>query len=131
MILLGAFKSTVIGSPGLIALATTGVILAAVYLLWMLYQVFWGPLTDKANAEMVDLNGREVVILMPLAVLMLLIGFVPQPFLEKSDVAMQHLLDTVEAKQASIAATAASDDAPAPDPRAVFDGTTFTVQTND
>ncbi len=135
MILLGAFKSTVIGSPGLIALATTGVILAAVYLLWMLYQVFYGPITDEANAEMADLNGREFVILMPLAALMLFIGFVPQPFLEKSDVAMQHLLDTVEAKQASIAEAAASDasgDVPTPPAtRAAFDGTTFTLQTDD
>src|SRR6056297_2652724 len=46
MILLGSFKSTVLGSPGLVVLATTGVILAAMYLLHMVYRTFWGELTN-------------------------------------------------------------------------------------
>jgi len=131
MILIGAFKSTVIGHPGLIALATTGVILAAVYLLWMLYQVFWGPITDQANADMADLNVREFAILTPLAALMLLIGFMPQPFLDKSDVAMQHLLDTIETKQAAMAEAAAAEEQPTQAAKASFDGHGFSIESSD
>ncbi len=128
LILIGAFKSAVIGNAGLIALATTGVILAAVYLLWMLYRVFWGPITDEANAKMEDINGREFAILAPLAVLMIVIGFVPQPFLEKSEVSMEFLLDTIETKHESIAeAAAAEDSGDIPAARATFDGSSFTV----
>jgi NADH-quinone oxidoreductase subunit M len=99
MILLGSFKSEVIGSPILIALATTGVILAAVYLLWLLYRMFFGPLNGEANAAMRDLNAREIGLLAPLAVLMLLLGFAPQPFLEKSEASARFILQTIEQKR--------------------------------
>jgi NADH-quinone oxidoreductase subunit M len=100
MILLGAFKSPIVGSPLLIALATTGVILAAIYLLWMLYRMFFGPVRDPHVAhEMRDLNAREAFALVPLAVMMLVLGFLPQPFLGKQERAVRDLLETVEAKR--------------------------------
>ncbi|MFT5144245.1 MAG: NADH-quinone oxidoreductase subunit M [Rhodothermales bacterium] len=100
MILVGAFKSTVIGSPLLIAFATTGVILAAVYLLWMVYRMFWGPLESEENRTMADLNVRELVLLTPLAVLMVWMGLAPKPFLELSEPTAQFILDTIDAKLA-------------------------------
>jgi NADH-quinone oxidoreductase subunit M len=99
MILLGSMKSTVIARPVLIALATTGVILAAVYLLWMVYRVFFGELTDEANATMPDLNLRELGLLAPLLILMFVMGFAPNPFLKLTEPATTALLDTVEAKR--------------------------------
>ena len=99
LILLGAFKSAVLNSPLLVAVATTGVILAAIYLLWVLYNVFFGPVTDHHVAEMKDLNRRETLAILPLAVLMVVMGFFPQPFLHKSELAAQQLLETVEAKR--------------------------------
>lgn len=102
LILVGSFKSAFVGSPLLIALATTGVILAAVYLLWLVYKTFFGPLDQEANRTMRDLNAREVLLLAPLAVLMMLIGFMPQPFLEKSDSAARFILETVEQKRAAL-----------------------------
>ena len=112
LILLGAFKSDVIG-PGLVALATTGVILAAIYLLWMLYRTFFGPLTDHHAAEMRDLNGREVAALVPLVVLMLVLGFAPAPFLKIQEPAVASLLETVARKQAiALGTTAAPSVAP-------------------
>ena len=65
MILLGSFESDVLAAPFLIALATLGVILAAVYLLWMLYRMFFGPIRTEANRGMKDLNLREVALLVP------------------------------------------------------------------
>ncbi len=99
LILLGTYKSTVIGSPVLVALATTGVILAAIYLLWMLYRTFFGSLRHEENATMRDLNAREIAALVPLAALMLILGFAPAPFLNKSELTVQQLIETVEAKR--------------------------------
>jgi len=102
LILLGAFKSTVVGSPVLIALATTGVILAAVYLLWMVYKTFFGALTNEANRDMADMNGREFALMAPLAALMLIMGFAPNPFLQKSEAATDFLLETMETKRMAV-----------------------------
>lgn len=99
LILIGAFKSTVIGNT-LVVLATTGVILAAVYLLYMLYRVFYGPLTTDENRNMSDLNAREVTLLVPLAVLMVVLGFYPKPFLDKSAPVTDHILEVVNTKLA-------------------------------
>jgi NADH-quinone oxidoreductase subunit M len=99
LILIGSFKSTVLDSPLLVALATTGVILAAVYLLYMVYQTFWGALENEENANMKDLNSRELGLLIPLAALMIILGFAPAPFLAKSEPAVQDLLQTIETKR--------------------------------
>ncbi|WP_412068047.1 complex I subunit 4 family protein [Rubrivirga sp. IMCC43871] len=104
MILIGSWNSPTVGNPLLIAVATTGVIFAAVYLLWMVYRTFFGEITDEANATMKDLNGREIGLLVPLLGLMLLLGFWPAPFLEKSERAVQSLLDTSIAKAQAVEA---------------------------
>ncbi len=109
MILLGAFQSTVIGRPLLIALATTGVILAAIYLLWMLYRVFFGPVKDDHIAhEMPDLGAREMAALVPLVILMIVLGFLPAPFLAKQERSVAQYIEMVTAKRnASLGAAAA------------------------
>ncbi|MFB6231087.1 MAG: NuoM family protein [Salinibacter sp.] len=102
LILIGSFKSTVLGSPGLVALATTGVILAAVYLLHMVYRTFFGELTDAANAQMADMNAREFLLMAPLVVLMFVLGFFPNPFLQKTAPTTEFLLNTVEEKRTAV-----------------------------
>ena len=102
MILLGSWDSPTVGNPILIAVATTGVIFAAVYLLWMVYRTFFGEITDEANATMADLNGREIGLLLPLAALMLLLGFLPTPFLQQSEPAVRSLIETSVAKAAAV-----------------------------
>jgi NADH-quinone oxidoreductase subunit M len=114
LILLGSFKSTVLDSVALVALATTGVILAAVYLLYMVYKLFFGELTDPANANLADVNAREFVLMAPLVLLMLVMGFFPQPFLKQTAPATTFLLDTIEEKHAAVEAMEApptADDA--------------------
>ena len=125
MILLGSYKSVVIGSPLLIALATTGVILAAVYLLWMLYKTFFGPLTHEVNATMRDLNAREVALLVPLAVLMIWLGFGPNLFLEKSEPAAEFLLNVIQEKQAAVLEAASVEDGKAPITHLEWDGDAY------
>jgi NADH-quinone oxidoreductase subunit M len=65
-------------------LAGTGVIWAAVYMLWMLQRVVFGPIRHRENAHLADLNVREFVLLAPLLLLMLYMGVYPSPFLDRS-----------------------------------------------
>jgi NADH-quinone oxidoreductase subunit M len=78
LILLGAFRV----APGWTILAATGVILGAIYMLWMYRRVMFGPLTDVENQKLEDLNGREIAILTPILALIVLMGVYPQPFLD-------------------------------------------------
>ena len=101
LILVGAFKSTVLDSPLLVACATSGVILAAVYLLWMIYKTFFGEVTLEANLNMPDVNLREFALMAPLIILMIVMGFAPNSFLQKSEPTARYLLEVVDAKRAS------------------------------
>ncbi len=108
LILLGTFKSEVIGGWAITAIATSGVIFAAVYLLTMLYKTFYGPLDREENRAMPDLNAREIGLLLPLVVLMFWLGFGPAPFLDKSERTVNSLLETIETKR--LAALDAADE---------------------
>jgi NADH-quinone oxidoreductase subunit M len=120
MILLGTMSSDVIGLPGLVAFATTGVILAAVYLLYMVYRTFFGELTNEANTTMADLNLREFGLLAPLLALMLIMGFAPNPFLKMTDATTAFLLETIEVKRQAI--LDASNQGLEPSAEALFPG---------
>jgi NADH-quinone oxidoreductase subunit M len=99
LILLGTFNSDRLGSPVLVAIATSGVIFAAYYLLWMVYNVFFGPLDKEENKVMPDLNLREVALLVPVAIFMVWIGIAPAKFLEPSEKAATAMIETVEVKR--------------------------------
>jgi NADH-quinone oxidoreductase subunit M len=79
LILLGAFGV----APGWTALAATGLILGAVYMLWMFRRVIFGPLTRPENQKLQDLDARELVILAPIVALIIVMGVYPQPFLSR------------------------------------------------
>ena len=76
-------------------LAGTGVIFAAVYLLWMVQRVFMGKLTNSKNKGLSDLSWREIGIMVPLILLMVYMGVFPKPFLARTD-------DAVKAIQARL-----------------------------
>jgi NADH-quinone oxidoreductase subunit M len=85
LILIGTWTSTAVTWPWIATmLAGTGVIWAAVYMLWMLQRVVFGRIRNPENARLRDLNAREVGLLVPLLILMLLMGVFPRPFLERS-----------------------------------------------
>src|SRR5205809_3528697 len=85
LIMLGAWTSGVIQHTWIVTmLAGTGVIWAAVYMLWMLQRVVFGTKTSEANAKLSDLNFREAALVIPLMVLMLFMGVYPAPFLNRT-----------------------------------------------
>jgi NADH-quinone oxidoreductase subunit M len=85
LILLGSFNV----APLWTAVAATGAILGAIYMLWMFRRVIFGPLTNAANERLADLNGREIGLLAPILFLIVLMGVYPQPFLRRIQPAVE------------------------------------------
>jgi NADH-quinone oxidoreductase subunit M len=79
-ILLGAFGSDAIGSSVFTGFAAAGVILAAIYMLFMFQKLFLGPVDKEENKNLKDLNWREIATLVPLLALIFWIGLYPKPF---------------------------------------------------
>ncbi len=81
-ILLGSMGAESLGPNPWIytAFATTGVILAAVYLLWMFQRVFMGPLDKPANEKLRDMNGRELAIMLAFLLFIIWIGVAPSGY---------------------------------------------------
>src|SRR5258708_16943 len=85
LIMLGPWTSVAVGHAWIVPLlAGTGVIWAAVYMLLMLQRVVFGTKTSEANANLPDLNWRELALGLPLVALMLFMGVYPRPFLSRS-----------------------------------------------
>ena len=95
-ILVGAFGSQLLGSPWFAGVATVGVILAAIYLLFWFGKVFQGPLSDPVTSQLRDINLREIVTLAPLLVLIFWIGLYPKPFFTLINPTVQQLVTTVQ-----------------------------------
>ncbi len=85
LIMIGSWTSTAVQYPRTATmLAGTGVIWAAVYMLWMLQRVVFGKVTNPENAILSDLNAREIGLIIPLLALMLFMGVYPRVFLDRS-----------------------------------------------
>ncbi|NOY68057.1 MAG: NADH-quinone oxidoreductase subunit M [Deltaproteobacteria bacterium] len=88
LILVGAFKSY----PVFGVFAVSGMVLGATYMLWMYQKVMFGPVTVEANKNLPDLNTREIITLLPIAVLVFVMGIFPNFFLRKMDVSVTHFI---------------------------------------
>ncbi len=77
--------------------ASTGVILAALYLLWAYQRTFHGEPDEENRAHMHDLVLREKIAIAPLVILAIVMGVYPKPFLDRIDPSVKALLAHVEA----------------------------------
>jgi len=85
LVLIGTFTSGILAHGWgkiLAVFAATGMILGAVYLLWMFQRVMFGPLSNPKNEEIEDLNLREITYLAPILVLIFVMGIFPNVFLK-------------------------------------------------
>jgi NADH-quinone oxidoreductase subunit M len=94
LVLLGAFQV----SRPLAVIATSGIIFAAVYLLWMYQRVIFGPLRHEANRRLADLTPREWAVLVPVLVFIVWIGVSPSTFTRRTEASIAALLAQVESK---------------------------------
>jgi NADH-quinone oxidoreductase subunit M len=106
LVLLGSFREY----PVATAIATTGVIFAAMYLLIALQRIIYGKLDKPDNEKMPDLSLRELFVLGPLMACIVWIGLYPAPILRRVEVSAQALVTQVR------------DQPPGPEPADVPDG---------
>ncbi|MFQ5691453.1 MAG: NuoM family protein, partial [Nitrospinota bacterium] len=99
-ILLGAFKTHLAATVW----ATAGIILAAVYMLWMVQRVVFGGVTREENRNLPDLSLREWAVLAPILLFIFWIGLAPAPFFHKMEASVGRLLKGVSAKAERTAA---------------------------
>ncbi len=100
LIMVGSWTSVAVRHAWIVTMfAGTGVIWAAVYMLWMLQRVVFGKVTNPKNEQLYDLNAREIGLLVPLLVLMLFMGVYPQVFLDRSKASIEAVRTRVIAGQ--------------------------------
>ena len=97
LILLGAFR----WDYWMAAVAATGVILSAVYMLWMFQRVNYGQLNNEANRTLPDLTPREWAMMIPTIAMAILMGVAPGIFLRPMDASINRVIDRVHSRTAS------------------------------
>jgi len=80
----------------LAVISATGVIFAAVYLLWALQRILFNPLDKPENEHIPDLNRRELAILAPLIAAIIWLGIYPAPVLRRMETSAQQLVDRMQ-----------------------------------
>src|SRR5215813_8960058 len=111
LILIGTFTSPLLPYAKLFAsLAAVGMILSAVYMLWMFQRVVFGEVRNPSNLNLSDLNFREKLVLVPMALLVIVMGVYPSLFLAATNQTIQ----SIKARLAP-ATELASDWRPNPD----------------
>lgn len=95
LILIGSFKSAVLNNWWYTVFATSGVIFAAVYLLWMYQRVVFGEVTNPKLNGFSDMNKREMIVLIPIFILIIWIGIYPSTFLNVSNKSAKKVIEQV------------------------------------
>ncbi|MBX2988139.1 MAG: NADH-quinone oxidoreductase subunit M [Bdellovibrionaceae bacterium] len=108
LILMGVFEK----NPWFAAVAVTGVILGAAYMLWMFMRVFFGPKGELVSDEhhpLHDLNAREIGVMIPLVVMIFWMGIFPNQFLDWSKASVDHLVKNRSSYNLTIKASGSHD----------------------
>jgi NADH-quinone oxidoreductase subunit M len=95
LVLIGSFEP----HPVATAIATTGVIFAAAYLLWALQRMIFNKLDNPENQSIADLTPRELVVLVPLVAGIVWMGLYPKPVLDRMEPAARRYIQTARVNQ--------------------------------
>jgi NADH-quinone oxidoreductase subunit M len=95
LVLAGAF----VDNKAYAALAIVGAMLSAAYLLGMFKSVALGAVSNINLSHIKDVNARELVAIVSLAIFVIWVGFYPMPFLNLMHASVEHLLQQVEGAQ--------------------------------
>jgi NADH-quinone oxidoreductase subunit M len=88
------------------AIATSGVILGALYLLWMYQRVIFGPVVHEENRALTDLSARELVVITPVIALCFVMGLHPTPILSRIEPPVKRIVERVHAATGTAVARA-------------------------
>jgi len=78
--------------------ATTGVVLAATYSLWLYRRIIFGALIKDDLSEMFDLTRREIIIFLPLIILTVFIGLYPKPIINIIEPSTEKIVNQIKMK---------------------------------
>ena len=107
LVLMGAFKSlSLAGAEWFAVVAALGVILGAIYMLWMVQRVFFGEVKHDENRGLRDMSGREIAVMVPLVIMIVVMGVYPKPWLSRMEPAIDAMLQTHERRVAEMQADA-------------------------
>ncbi len=93
LVLLGAFKV----NTAVAALAATGVVLGAAYMLWLYRRVVFGDIANDEVRRMTDIGAREMTIFIPIALIVMWMGIYPKPYFSAMEASVNNLLKQVSA----------------------------------
>jgi NADH-quinone oxidoreductase subunit M len=96
LILLGSFKSSFLDNNLYTIISTSGVILSAVYMMFVYQRIFFGKLENELNQNLKDLNKREIGIMIPIIIFIVWIGIFPSTFLSKTNKSVKIVIDRME-----------------------------------
>jgi NADH-quinone oxidoreductase subunit M len=103
LVMLGAFESNL---RWYAIVASSGVILSAVYMLWMFQRVMFGELNNPKNQVLKDLNAREIALMVPLVALIFIMGLYPAPFINTMTPAIEKVIQQTKMRQQAAIAPA-------------------------
>tara|TARA_E500000331_G_C16668574_1_gene460163 strand:- start:55 stop:486 length:432 start_codon:yes stop_codon:yes gene_type:complete len=92
LILVGVFQKNIVVA----VLASTGIILAAVYMLWLCKRVIFGRIINPEIKEIIDLDKTELYILGTLAFFIIFFGFYPEPLLNTVNISINNLIENYQ-----------------------------------
>jgi NADH-quinone oxidoreductase subunit M len=88
LVLIGSYRTV----PVATAIAATGVVFAAAYLLWAIQRIIFNPMTHLENADLADLNKRELTVMVVMSAVIIWMGVHPAPVLRRMEPASQRFV---------------------------------------
>ncbi|GMV81631.1 MAG: NADH:ubiquinone oxidoreductase subunit M [Planctomycetota bacterium] len=112
--LMGAFQR----NPWFGVFGGLGVVLGAVYMLYLVKRVFFGKVIRQSNEHLADIGGREMALILPLLAMIFVMGIAPNPFFRRMQPAVEEYLRLSKAHRPAPAAPAPRTVAARPAPAA-------------